>query len=212
MARRPVDRLAGIDAKLDRAEQQIKTLKEFWATWPTREKAYRLVAQIDEGKRRYIWQWCVVKPLPPEPALLMDEIIHHLRSALDHLAAYLVEACGGKPTQATKWPFEGSRWGWERNVEGRNRRWQIWRKDRGGPLGGIPRSGAVWAFIETTQPYRAGGKAREHPLFGLNESWNANKHRILNPVWPEATPAGKPIALFDVTPPIEPIESRWIVS
>jgi hypothetical protein len=205
-----MDRLDGIDAKLNRAEQQIGALKRFPETWTTREQPYAFQPDIDEGKRRYIWVLDVRKPIPPLPAVISDEIIHHLRSVLDHLASHLVERFGGDPGHGA-WPIEGSRWGWERNVERRQHWWQVWRQKRGGPLGPIPRGSAIWTFIESTQPYKSGGKARDDVLFGLNENWNHNKHRILNPLTVEAAPEGDPINMFHVRPAIEPIESRWIM-
>jgi hypothetical protein len=49
-----MDRLAGIDAKLDRAEQQIGALRPCLRAWSTREKPYGLRPEIDKAKRRYI--------------------------------------------------------------------------------------------------------------------------------------------------------------
>jgi hypothetical protein len=206
-----VSRLDGIQAKLDRAEEQIGALKDFPSAWASREKPYEFTPEIDEGKRRYIWSLVVRKPIPPTAAVIGDEIVHHLRSVLDHLAGYLVESCGDQPTRATGWPFQTSRWGWKRKVERRQRPWQLWREGRRGPLPGIPRDGAIWAFIESTQLHKSGRKARDDLLYALNESWNANKHRILNDLWLEAEPEGDPLDLFDVVPDIEPVESRWII-
>jgi hypothetical protein len=203
-----LSRVDGIEAKLNRAEQQIGVLKESTHTWSTR--ACALEPEVNEGKRRYIWTFVLYEPIPPTPAVISDEIIHHLRSVLDHLASHLVESCGGQPGRAA-WPFEGSHWGWRRNVERRQHPWQLWRKGGGGPLAGIPRGSPVWTFIESTQPHKSGRKARDDLLFGLNDAWNANKHRILNALWFEAKPEGDPIDLFEVTPAIEPVESRWII-
>jgi hypothetical protein len=206
-----VSRLDGIWAKLDRAEEQIGALRDFPGPWSSREKPYGFRPQVDKGQRRYIWSLVVRKPIPPTAAVIGDEIIHHLRSSLDHLAGYLVESSGGEPNNVTAWPFERSHRGWIRRVERRKHAWQLWRKDRGGPLPGIPRNGPIWALIESTQPHKSGRNTRDDLLFSLNDSWNANKHRILNDLWLEAAPEGSPLDLFNVVPDIEPVESRWII-
>lgn len=129
---------------------------------------------------------------------MCDEIVYHLRSVLDHLACHLLEASGGRVTNTTAWPVERTRWDWLRKVERRQRPWQLWRKKGGGPLKGIPIGSPAWTLVEGAQPYKGGGEARDHPLFGLTELWNANKHRILNPNLTLLIPAGDPLDLFDV--------------
>jgi hypothetical protein len=207
-----MNRLDGIDAKLDRAQQQIRALTGFPGTWTAREKPYGLRPEIDEGKRRYLWTLDVRKPFPPETAVVGDEIIHHLCSVLDHLAAHLVKASGGEPSLATAWPIVDSEWKWKREIEARQRPWQRWRRKQGsGKLRGIPVGSPIWALIENAQPYKSGRKAGEHPLFAIHQAWNANKHRILHKLWLEAMPEGEPSDLFDVEPDVEPIEARWIM-
>lgn len=207
-----MNRLDGIDAKLDRAQKQIGALRGFPGAWTAGEKPYGFRAEIDEGKRRYIWALDVRKPFPPEAAVVGDEITHHLRSVLDHLAAHLVEASGGHPSLATAWPVMDSERKWKREIEARQRPWQLWRRKQGsGKLRGIPVDSPIWAFIENAQPYKAGSKAREDPLLILHEAWNANKHRILHQFWLEAMPVGEPTDLFDLDPFIEPLEARWIM-
>jgi hypothetical protein len=206
-----VNRLDGIQAKLDRAEQQIEWADRFVPNWTASKETWALEPQIDEGKRRYIWVFRELKPIPPALAVISDEVIHHLRSVLDHLAAHLVEMSGGQPTNSTAWPVERTKSGWRRGVERRRRPWQIWRKKGGGPLRGIPIGSPLWTFIENTQPYRRGSEARNDPLLALHDSWNANKHRILNADFTIFHPEGDPLNLFDLMPFVEPIERRWLI-
>jgi hypothetical protein len=123
----------------------------------------------------------------------------------------LVEASGSKPTNSTAWPIERTKRDWKRKVKRQQRAWQIWRKKGGGPLKGIPIGSPIWAFIEGTQPYHRGSKARDDPVLALNDTWNANKHRILNPGFTMFIPAGDPLDLFEITPYVEPIEPRWLI-
>jgi hypothetical protein len=203
-------RLAGIKAKLDRAEQQIQWGNTFPAAWTAAKEPWALKPEIDEGKRRYIYTFWELEQIPPVFPVICDEIIHHLRSVLDHLACHLVEACGGKETNSTAWPIKGSAWKWRCDVERRRKPWQVWRKEGGGPLAGIPIGSPIWTFIEDAQPYSGGGKARDDPLFALDKTWNANKHRVLNARVLYFFPEGDPLDLFDVEPFIEPVESRWL--
>jgi hypothetical protein len=206
-----IDRLPGITAKLNRAEKQIEWADSFIPEWTARVKAWGLEAEVDQGQRRYIWTFRQLKPMPPIYPVVCDEIIHHLRSVLDHLACHLVEASGGQVTNTTAWPIERTERDWKRKVERRRRLWQIWRKTGGGPLKGIPIGGPIWTFIEAAQPYRRSREARQDMLFALNDTWNANKHRVLTPDLTYLIAAGDPLDLFDVHPPIQPVESRWLI-
>jgi hypothetical protein len=69
----------------------------------------------------------------------------------------------------------------------------------------------VRAFIEGKQPYKGPGQARDDPLFDLNELWNAEKHRILNPIQVYAVPAATWRSLFQPTPDIEPVKFKWVI-
>lgn len=202
------ERLGGIQAKLDRAQQHLADIEERGRAWIAEEKSWEFPTKIDEGKRRYIVSMRLVEPTPPVLTLMLDEVVHHLRSSLDHLASYLVEWSGRDVSRAA-WPIMASRFKWNREIERRKAWWELWRKKGGGPLGGT--TPEVRAFIESTQPYNGPGKAREDQLFELNELWNAYKHRILNPIHVRAIPEGPWSDLFCVTPEIDPVEFKWVL-
>lgn len=209
-AKRPLlrDRLAGIELKLDRAEQHLADIQERGMAWISKEESWEFSPQINEGERRYVVSIRLVKPMPPVLPLMVDEVVHHLRSSLDHLASYLVEWSGGQVGRAA-WPLMRSRWQWEREVERRQNRWQIWRKERGGPLAGA--TPAVRAFVEGTQPYKGPGKASDDLLFELNRLWNAEKHRVLNPIHVYAVPEASWRSLFVPSPDIDPVSFKWVI-
>ena len=174
-----------------------------------KEEPWEFPSEINERKRRYIVSIRLAKPISPRFALVADEIVHHLRSSLDHLACHLVETSGTQVTNSTAWPIVRTRREWTRKIERRQRPWQFWRKKGGGPLaGGTPE---VRAFIESTQPYMRGGKARDDPLFGLEELWNTEKHRILNATPIYARPPDLWSDLFKADPLIQPVEFKWLL-
>ena len=104
----------------------------------------------------------VVKAEPPIGlALLVGEVVHQLRSALDHLANHLVVVAGNTPTRRTTFPVLLQRSTKPFAVEG--------------GVGSI-----ALAAIEQLQPYHRQSGADEHPLAILQELWNADKHRRLS--------------------------------
>lgn len=103
----------------------------------------------------------VVKEQPPiELAILAGEVVHQMRSALDHLANQLVRAAGNTPTRSTSFPTARER-----------------------PQKGINVPGGVGSralqIIESLQPYHRRDQPQKHPLALLNELWNIDKHRNL---------------------------------
>ncbi len=202
------ERLQGIDLKLDRAEKHLEDIQTDFSAWISEEKTRDFPTEIDEGKGRYIVALRLMEPVPPVFALMADEVIHHLRSSLDHLASYLVDWSGGQEGRAA-WPLLSSRCKWMREVERRKRIGQVWRKKGGGPLAGA--SAEVRAFVEGKQPYKGPGKARDHPLVSLNKLWNIEKHRILNPIPVYAAPPASWRSLFKVEGDVEPVEFAWLL-
>lgn len=102
----------------------------------------------------------VSQPVPIELSLLLGEITHQMRSALDHLAYALVKAAGNVPTRRTAFPVLLT-----------------------APPSGLRIDGGVGpaalAAVEDLQPYqRRDGST--HPLHVLTELWNIDKHRHLH--------------------------------
>jgi hypothetical protein len=206
------DRLAGAKAKLDRAEEQLDAQDREWVEWREREEPWGADCEVGDEGKRLIFVFKMLKPVPLRFGVIAGEIVHDMRSALDHLASYLVELHGSKPTLTTAWPLEPSSWGWARKVERRRRSWQIWRKKGGGPLSGIPRDSDAWALIKRSQPYIRSDQARDDPLWTLHQLWNADKHRALHaiPIYPHPEHLLK--EGFTFPSGIAPIESKVLVS
>lgn len=100
----------------------------------------------DEG------DWKVVRialgEFPIGPSIISGDLVHNLRSSLDHLAWQLVKVSGGEPGGWTYFPIYGNKDDFIRDVKQR-------AKKRGpGPLDGIEVDGPIWALVEGYQPYK----------------------------------------------------------
>ena len=206
------ERLDGIEAKLDRAAEQLDSQDREWVEWREREEPWGADCDIGEQGKRLIFVFKELKPVPLRFSVIAGEIVHDMRSALDHLASYLVEVHGRRLTLSTAWPIEPSRRSWNRKVERRLRPWQLWRKKGSGPLAGIPRGSSAWALIERSQPYVRSDKVRHDPLWTLHQLWNADKHRALHylPIYPDSEHLLK--EGFRFPPGVTPTSSKVLVS
>lgn len=102
----------------------------------------------------------VTAPPPIKLSLLVGEVAHQLRSALDHLAYELVLAAGNEPTRSTAFPVLLQRPAKGLKVDG----------------GVTP---AALAAIEEFQPYQRTNSTAQ-PLHVLTTLWNIDKHRHLH--------------------------------
>ncbi len=202
-----LERLAGIEAKLDRAAEHLELVQEFGHAWISSEDSWHFSSEIAEDARRFIVSMRLVRPIPCPVLLAVDEAIHHLRSSLDHLATYLVEWSGGQVGRA-EWPSARSQAYWQRQVERRQSWWQVRRRSGGGPLAGA--SPAAREFVRSKQPFVAASAGAS--LLELDRLWNISKHRIVNPVQVTAAPQGDWTDLFEATPALAPVEFRWLLS
>jgi hypothetical protein len=98
--------LDGIRAKLQRADENILNLNgEIGAFLTAEPKPYRVAGEHKDGGRKYAFV-IYGEPLAPlRFAVLVGEIVHHLRSALDHLVCALVVGNGGAPSSNNQFPM-----------------------------------------------------------------------------------------------------------
>lgn len=114
---------------------------------------------------------------PPAPTLrlgiLAGDVVHNLRSALDHLAWAVVLQNGGEPSEsypATSFPILPN----PLPSAGSSPKTLTFRAKSGAA------SAAAETILEMLQPYNSGQDLRTHPLWLLNQLWNIDKHRTLN--------------------------------
>lgn len=201
-------RLAGVKAKLDRAEELFDFFDCEWDKWRDREQPWGGEHEVRNERHTLLIRFRIFKPVPLRFSVIAGETVHDMRSALDHLASYLVEAHGRKPTLSTAWPVEPSRIKWRQKVERRSRPWQLWRKKGAGPLAGIPQGSDAWALIEGSQPYIRSDETRNDPLWSLHQLWNADKHRALNLLPFYVDDPAQILRQTTFTPAIQPISSK----
>jgi hypothetical protein len=154
--------LDGVMLKIQRADEHIRNLNAEVAALINGD-TYRLVSEPDTDARE-----CVLRVLGPEPpgrlAVIAGEIVHQLRSILDHLVWQLVIANGGEPSRKHQFPIH------DRPQEFRT-------ACERGVIKGI--SASARSMIEAHQPYKRGGTIERNFLHVLREMDNTDKHRSL---------------------------------
>ena len=119
----------------------------------------------------------ITDPIPPDPfAVLIGDVLHNLRGAIDHLAFTLMRHYTHSPSEEM---MKGSQF----PIFGDELRKGVaaLEKDRSGDftrmIGGI--APGAQTIIKSLQPYRRGDQYASHPLWILQELSNIDKHRLL---------------------------------
>lgn len=172
--------LAGCDAKLRRAQQNLQVLDDAIGSYLDRHvEPLPGVSEFDPATNRVLWRFRAIE----EPDLLLSatvgDYIHDLRSALDHLAFELsfTDSHGLIPNRQIAYPCCRTVKDWE-------------GPRTKGKLGAINHTHR--AMIYRTQPCyrrkdaptnpRTTSRRRRHALADLEDFWNDDKHRTLQPV------------------------------
>jgi hypothetical protein len=173
--------LSGCQAKVERADEHLNVLyaelQAFFKPYSNR----RIVYHARDGA----WHVILVRPPIDKPpplrlSIICGDVIHNLRSALDHLVWQLVLAEGNKPGKWNSFPIYSDSKDFDRDI-------RLRKKKRGrGPLEGIDSKGDAWAAIENAQPYRRANPGAD-PLAMLNALDVIDKHRtlLLNMLFPK---------------------------
>lgn len=156
--------LDGVLAKLNRADAHLEALKgEIPAFFDLDPYSFR--EKLDCRGGTYSLHIEVREQPPIQWSVLVGDIIHNIRSALDHLAWQLVLVSGGNPTRRTQFPIF-----LEEPVDGKPlARWK-------GMVAGI--NAPILENVRRVQPYTSGDKAHENGLAILNALSNEDKHRL----------------------------------
>lgn len=160
-------------AKLARAREHAETLKAETVEGVKQEASHAVrFSPIDPQTG-----WCEIAMVPqmidkPRLSVLLGDVIHNLRCALDYLIPPLVEASGAKLSTAHEFPVHldpgdyAAKVGSKTVAKGK------------GPLRHIVHGLSV---VEAWQPYNTKGDAEADPLWGVHRFSNADKHRQLAP-------------------------------
>lgn len=170
---------AAVSAKVDRATRLIAALiRDVDATLDgVQGRPFAIVTKVEHGLPHTFEltpRWDFADDL--RWGVIVGEIIHDLRSALEHLVWQLVEIGNGQPDHHHTFPL------YERpescdSFRERACRPATWPDGTHGPLFGIP-DDAV-SVIEACQPYH---RADTLMLAELHAWWNTDKHQALVPV------------------------------
>jgi hypothetical protein len=124
-----------------------------------RSGSYEIATSDDAATGLREWKVVRADPLPSSLSLSAGDVIHNLRSALDHLIYQLVIANGGKPDTSTAFPL------WRTKA--------LYMANRPGSAKGI--SEAAFDVLHGLRPYKRGNPS----LWALHRLDIIDKHRLL---------------------------------
>lgn len=157
--------LDGCRAKIQRAEENIHLLDREIAAFLHRDPPpYKIVGQHQKEGLEYAFVAFGDPEAPLRFAVLAGEIIHHLRSSLDHLIYALIIQNGGTPTRNNQFPICAT-------VEKFNQ-----ACTSGGMLNGV--SPSAKKLIMAVQPYTS--KTPDDTILHVVNQFDIfDKHRLL---------------------------------
>jgi hypothetical protein len=165
---------AGLDSahrKWDRANEHLAILQEELRLFSQRDSV-TLTPQRNGDRTQEWWIARIVEPVPFCISPLIGDLVHNLRSALDHIA-HALASLKGPPHRGTAFPISSNRT-------------KFFEREKDPPRRFTSTSGmnkltgmrpAAQTFIERCQPYHGGGNSL---LFSLATLDNEDKHRALN--------------------------------
>lgn len=182
--------LDGPTAKLDRAKTHFHALNKSIGAFKRSKTHDFVVTKFDPNTGEKVVHLKILKePKNPEWGLLLGDMIHNLRSALDHLAWQLVILNGEKPRRQNQFPIIGTESEYWKVPKNRSES----ARDR--MLEGV--SEPHRTFIDLVQPFNARNDPSGTALAVLSWLSNADKHRVIHAgfvLTEEPSPE-----LFDVT-------------
>lgn len=153
-------------AKISRAGEHLVSLKaearEFLASSP-----WQNTRDTERAPEFVLYTFKVVRTPPKRVALIVADVVHNLRSALDHLAWQLARTTTETPYDRTFFPIL------KKDTAQSRRTFASALRD-------VPPE--AQRIIAGFQPYQAGDEAENHPLWILQSLWNIDKHRAISPL------------------------------
>lgn len=156
--------LDGCWAKVERAKENIENLNREITAFLNRDpKPYKVVGQHQNDGREYAFIVSGDPYVPPRFSVLAGEIVHHLRSSLDHLVHALIVRNGGTPANNNQFPICTTREKFERACNS-------------GAIQGVIRSAKK--IIRSVQPYTS-ATPDDTILTVIHDYDVLDKHRLL---------------------------------
>ena|GEM_PF-4112858 len=158
-------------AKLERADMHLADLNARIAAYNV--KNYRIVRNDNFKARQITYRLRDISACPTDIPVIIGEIVYHWRSALDHLAACLVDNPPGSTTITTECEFPI----WHQAVASSGRRYP----GRFTPLYGALGT-TIQGKIDVLQPFDPNSRFSPdvHPLWLLHGINNIDKHRAIH--------------------------------
>lgn len=164
--------LDGVRVKLGRAKRHLDELRAALAPMSD-PSAFSIVgSSVDGSPSRIEYRVVDVPVIDPVVGAIVGDIVHNLRSSLDHVAWQLVLLDGGQPDDRTAFPLHETR----TNRKGNPRQLTI-EPDIGDPR--------IMAAVEAMQPFSEANYGHDPAADALGivgRLDNIDKHRLLLPV------------------------------
>ncbi len=176
MLSRMANPFAGIQLKLIRGLDHLDELHEKGREFiDTKPYGVRFEAYLDKrsGERRVRALLTVTDRPPMAFGLVAGEAVYHLRGALDHLVYGLARLNRSNP-RGTQFPLAIDRGAYWTGRPGKE-------SPRDSMLSGVREEHR--AIIDAFQPYHDGPLAKRNLLYVLGQFANADKHRLIQPVY-----------------------------
>lgn len=182
--------LDGPVAKLDRARTHFQALDKSIGAFKRSKTHDIVVTKFDQETGEKVVHLKILKePENPEWGLILGDMVHNLRSALDHLVWQLVLLNGEKPRRQNQFPI----------IRAKNDYWEVpanrSESVRDRMLAGVAEDHR--AFIDMVQPFNGGGDPKGTSLAVLSWISNADKHRVVSAGFVLTSEPSQ--ELFDVT-------------
>jgi hypothetical protein len=167
--------LHGPRAKLSWAQEKLYGLQtEIHTAHTAPNNPYRVLEEMDMDSGEGVLRAVAFEPLPFNRwSLLLGDIVHAMRSALDH-TAYQLGCLRKNPPGYTEFPVLTDPALWEE----RNSKGDLTQRSGLSKIRNLPRK--AHTQIEALQPYKRGKLAHLDPLAAIHELDIIDKHRRLN--------------------------------
>jgi hypothetical protein len=161
--------LEPVNLKVERAKEHFEQLQSAVEAFRTTDP-YGAVRYMNPKRTEEVVRARISKQPPPQLAIIIGDLLHNLRSALDHLVCQLVMANGKGSCSDTQFPICKERDEFFGNPK-------VKKSPQSAKVQHVA-SGAQ-TVIESLQPYNH-LPVDDHPLYLLNRLNNRDKHRLLN--------------------------------
>jgi hypothetical protein len=157
-------------AKLARANEHLGLLDTEARLW-AEAQGDGIRSKVKRRGSIYTVAFGPIKQPPIRLSIICGDVVHNLRSTLDHIVSEVVRESGHEPSRFNAFPLYLKPEDWESQV--------AMRKDpRRSPLHRVDPNGEPWAIIQDAQPYK-----RQYPysdlLAMLGSLSNRDKHSAI---------------------------------